>query len=282
MAAKIINGDKIAASILEETKKKVGELKVRAISPKLVVILLGENPASEAYVGKKKIAAEALGIEFELLRFPEDFSEKELVSLLNELNFRVGAHAVLVQLPLPGHMDVARVLDAVSPLKDVDGFTAFNLGLLDHGREEIVSCTAYGILKLVESTGVRIEGANVCIINHSIIVGRPLAQMMLNRNATVTVCNAFTKDLASFTKKADVLVVAVGKHGLISADMVKPGAIVIDAGIARLDGKIVGDIDFEAVKETAGFITPVPGGVGPMTVACLMRNVAILASVQRK
>ena len=282
MAAKIIDGDSIAAAILEETKKSVEGLKAKGISPKLGVVLIGDNPASEIYVNKKMLAAKSLGIEFELFRFPKSFSEAELVPFLNELNFRADVHAVLVQLPLPKHLGVAKVLDAVSPLKDADGFTAFNLGLLDHGREEIVSCTALGIMKLVESTGVKLEGASVCIVNHSIIVGRPLAQMMMNRNATVTVCNAFTRDLASFTRNADVLVVAVGKPGLISGGMVKPGAVVIDAGIAKKGSKVVGDLDFESVKEKAGFVTPVPGGVGPMTVASLMKNVATLASVQKK
>lgn len=282
MTAQIIDGDTIAAGILEETKKQVDALKGKSMFPKLSVILVGENPASELYVEKKKLAASALGIEFELLRFKESISERELIRAINELNFHFGTHGILVQLPLPKHIDKAKVIDAISPLKDVDGFTAFNLGLLCQGKEEIVSCTAQAILKLIESTGTVIQGKSVCIVNHSIVVGRPLAQLLLNRNATVTVCHAQTKDLCFFTKQADILVTAVGKPGLIKAGMVKQGAIVIDAGIAKENGKTKGDVDFNSVKEVASFITPVPGGVGPMTVACLLHNTALIASLQRK
>lgn len=282
MAAKIIDGDTIAAGLLQETKKKIDELKEKSVSPKLSVILVGESPASEIYVGKKKIACETLGVEFELLRFKETITEKEILETINELNLDFGTHGILVQLPLPKHIDKAKIISAVSPLKDVDGFTAFNLGLLCHGKEEIVSCTALAILKLIESTGQEIEGKDACIVNHSIVVGRPLSQLLLNRGATVTVCHAGTKDLGFFTKQADILVTAVGKPGLIKAEMVKPGAIVIDGGIAKENGKTKGDVDFDSAKEIASFITPVPGGVGPMTVACLMHNLAVLAEIQRK
>ncbi len=282
MAAKLIKGDKLAAIVLEDTKKVVDNLKKKGIHPTLAVILVGKHTASEIYVEKKKIAAEALGITFDLFRFADNVKQGEIEALVTALNYKVGINGILIQLPLPKHFKTMNLLDMVSPLKDVDGFTAFNLGLLDHGKEEIASCTAKAILKLIESTKVKIEGANVCIVNHSIVVGRPLAQMLLNRNATVSICHAFTKDLASFTKQADIIVSAVGKPGLITKEMVKPGAIVIDAGISKKDGKTVGDVDFAGVKEVAGQITPVPGGVGPMTVACLMQNISKLSAVQAK
>jgi len=280
--AEVIDGAGIAASLLEQTKNEVDALKQRGISPTLAVILVGNNPASELYIEKKKLACEALGITFDLFRFKETVSEKELLELIKALNYKVGMHGILVQLPLPPKIDKHRILDSISPLKDVDGFTSFNLGLLAYGNEELASCTAKGIIKLIESTGLDPKGKNVCIVNHSIVVGRPLSQMILNRNATVTVCHQFTQDLASFTSKADILVTAVGKPGLITADMVKQAAIVIDAGIAKADGKTVGDVDFGEVSQKASFISPVPGGVGPLTVACLLQNVAKLASMQRK
>jgi len=282
MAAIIIDGDTIAAGILEETKKMVDGLKDKSVFPKLSVILVGENPASEIYIERKKLACETLGIEFELLRLRETITEKELAHTINELNFHFDTHGILVQLPLPRHIDRAKIIGGISPLKDVDGFTAFNLGLLCHGKEEIVSCTALAIVKLIESTGQEIAGKNACIVNHSIVVGRPLSQLLLNRNATVTICHAGTEGIDFFTRQADILVTAVGKPGLIKSDMVKAGAIVIDAGIARENGKTKGDVDFDAVKEIASYITPVPGGVGPMTVACLMQNLAKLAALQRK
>jgi len=282
MPAKIIDGNKAAEAILEKVKLQVADLKQKSVDPVLTVILIGDNKASELYIEKKKQACNAVGIEFDLFRFKHSIQQREITDLLKGLNYKQSVHGILVQLPLPQSFDTARVIDKISPLKDVDGFTSFNHGMLSHGKEEIVSCTAQGILKLVEGTGTKLEGSNVCIVNHGIVVGRPLAQLMLNRNATVTICNKATKDLALHTKQADVLVTAVGKPGLIKAGMVKQGAVVIDAGIARLGEKTVGDVDFEAVKEVASFITPVPGGVGPMTVACLMQNVANLAGFQRK
>ena len=281
MPAKEIDGKALADSILAETKKLAAGLKLRATNPSLAVILVGSSPASELYVEKKRQACGEAGIGFDLFRFKETVSEKEVLSLIAELNPKFGVHGILVQLPLPKSLNRNRVLNSVSPLKDVDGFTSFNIGLLSHGIEDIVSCTALGILKLIESTGSKIEGSNVCIVNHSIVVGRPLAQLMLNRNATVTICNQYTRNLAAFTSKADILVTAVGKAGLITADMVKAGAVVIDAGILRHRGKTFGDVDFEAVYQKASFITPVPGGVGPVTVACLLHNLVKLASLQR-
>jgi methylenetetrahydrofolate dehydrogenase (NADP+)/methenyltetrahydrofolate cyclohydrolase len=282
LPAKAIDGKALSKQVLEKAQKLAGLLKQKRIIPNLSVILLGNDPASELYVEKKKQACESLGLNFHLYEKKINVSEKEILLLITQLNFQSHVHGILVQLPLPEGISQNKVLNAITPVKDVDGFTAFNTGLLAHSQEGMVSCTAKGIVKLVESTGVKIPGSNVCIINHSIVVGRPLAQLFLNRNATVTVCHAHTKDLASFTKAADILVTAVGKPGLVTAEMVKPGAVVIDAGIAKKGGATVGDVDFEAVKEVAGFITPVPGGVGPMTVACLIENLVTAAAMQSK
>ncbi len=275
----ILTSKKTAANLFKETNSLLEGLRKKNVKAGLAVILVGNNPASELYVKKKKIACDELDITFELLRFDEKVSQEELLQTLSDLNNKETIHAVLVQLPLPKQLDTLKILNTVSPLKDVDGFTAFNLGLLNYGKEEIVSCTAQGIVKILESTGTVIEGSNACIINHSIVVGRPLAQLLLNRGATVTICHAKTTDLAMHTKQADILITAVGKPKLINGDMVKSGAVVIDAGITKENGKTVGDVDFESVKEVASYITPVPGGIGPMTIACLVYNVAKLASL---
>ncbi len=273
----VLISKKIAADLFKETNTLLEELQGKGVKAGLAVILVGNNPASELYVKKKKIACDELGIGFELFRFDEKVSQEELLQTIDGLNDKQTVNAILVQLPLPKNLDSPKILNTVSPLKDVDGFTAFNLGLLNYGKEEIVSCTAQGIVRLLESTGVVIEGSNVCIVNHSIIVGRPLAQLLLNRGATVTICHAKTTDLAMHTKNADILITAVGKPKLINGDMVKPNAVVIDAGIAKENGKTVGDVDFERVKDVASYLTPVPGGIGPMTIACLVFNVAKLA-----
>lgn len=278
MPAKLIDGRSVSQALLADAKKKVALLKKQGLVPRLAVVLVGNSSASGLYVEKKKKACEESGISFELVRFGETVSGQELVEAVQALDEREDVHAILVQLPLPKGISRFAVLDGISPEKDADGFTSVNLGLLDHGNESIVSCTALGILKLVESTGAKIEGSNVCIVNDTIVVGRPLARLFLNRNATVEICNFYTRDLAAHTRNADILVTAVGKPGLITAGMVKPGAIVIDAGIAKIGEKTVGDVDFESVKKIASFITPVPGGVGPMTIACLALNVAELAS----
>ncbi len=269
MPANLIDGNKLANQILEKVKKEAAGLKQK---PCLAVIMGGENPASQLYVQKKQQACKQVGIESKLFSFPESVAEQELIEKIQELNDDSAVSGVLVQLPLPKHINRNNVLQTISPAKDVDGFTAENLGKLALGIEEMVSCTASGIIKLIESTGTKLEGKNCCIVNHSIVVGRPLMQLLLNRNATVSICHEFTKNLSEFTKKADVLISAVGIAGLIKKEMVKVGAIVIDAGIARNGKKVVGDVDFDAVKEVASFITPVPGGVGPMTVACLLEN----------
>ncbi|MBN2067488.1 MAG: bifunctional 5,10-methylenetetrahydrofolate dehydrogenase/5,10-methenyltetrahydrofolate cyclohydrolase [Candidatus Diapherotrites archaeon] len=282
MPGKLIDGIEQASKITESVKNEVSLLQKQGIKPRLAVVLAGENAASKLYVEKKRQACEKAGVAFELVKFPETVKEEVVLEAIIKLNKDAQVNAILVQLPLPKGISQERVLNEVFPLKDVDGFTSANLGMLAYGNEQLVACTAKGIVKLIESTGTKIEGKNACIVNHSVVVGKPLSLMLLNRNATVTVCHEFTKDLAFQTRQADILVTAVGKPGLVKAGMVKKGAIVIDAGIAKKDGKTLGDADFEAVKKDASFITPVPGGVGPMTVACLLENTVLAAKLQRK
>lgn len=280
MPAQVLDGKELAKGVLAQAKNEIDNLLEQGFRPKLAVIQVGDDPASSLYVEKKKIACQALGIDFDFYPYDEKIAQKDLLNTIRELNDKFHTHGILVQLPLPGHLDREKTLNAISPLKDVDGFTSFNLGLLEHGKEGFVSCTALGILKLVESTGLKLEGSNACIVNHSVVVGRPLASLLLNRGATVTVCHEHTANLAAHTSMVDLIVTAVGKPGLIRAEMVRDGAVVIDAGISRREARVLGDIDFEAVSEKASFVTPVPGGVGPMTVACLMKNVARAAALQ--
>jgi len=224
MPAQIIDGHSISSAVVEETKKELTKVQQLGIKPALAVVLVGKNPASELYVKKKKKLCEQLGIGFELHRCKESTKEEELKAVINELNFKHTVHGILVQLPLPKHLNRESILNSISPLKDVDGFTAVNLGMLLYGKEGFAACTAKGVINLIESTGKEIESSNVCIVNHSIVVGRPLAMMLLNRNATVAICHEFTRKLPEHTKKADILVTAVGKPGLIKAQMVKKGA----------------------------------------------------------
>lgn len=277
MPAKLIDGKKLSEEILARARERVSKLKQK---PVLAVVLVGDSPASQLYVEKKRQACEKVGVQSKLYSLCESASQEEVVAKVKELNSDSSVSGILVQLPLPKNFDRNQVLEAISSAKDVDGFSAENLGKLALGVEETVSCTASGIIKMIESTGTDLKGKNCCIVNHSIVVGRPLAQLLLNRNATVSVCNEFTKNLAEFTKKADVLITAAGVPGLIKKEMVKPGAIVIDAGIARDGKKVVGDVEFDSVKEIASAITPVPGGAGPMTIACLIENTVNAAENQ--
>jgi methylenetetrahydrofolate dehydrogenase (NADP+)/methenyltetrahydrofolate cyclohydrolase len=277
MPAKILDGKKLSEKILEELQEQAMELKQKGIIPCLAVVLAGERPDSRLYVKKKQEACKKIGIESKTVFLPEKVSEKELIKEIEKLNSDNSVHGILVQLPLPMHIKQEKIVNAVSPKKDVDGFSAENLGLVAQGIETFASCTAKGIIRLIESTGIKIMGKNACIINHSIVVGKPLALMLLHRNATVSICHRATKNISDFTKKADILVSAVGKKNFVPAEIVKPGAIVIDAGIFLEGKKVFGDIDFEPVKKIASWIAPVPGGVGPMTVACLMENTIIAA-----
>ena len=281
MPAKIINGNTVAQHIIAKVRRELALLEAINVKPTLAVVLVGENPASKLYVEKKQQMCEQIGIGFELRKCPATISELELKGIIYELNYSLNVHGILVQLPLPENLRQEAILGCISPLKDVDGFSAVNLGLLFYGESSLAACTAKAIIRLIESSGTKIEGANVCVINHSIVVGKPLALMLLHRNATVTVCHKFTKDLALHTKQADILVTAVGKPGLINAGMVKQGAVVIDAGISSLAGKAVGDVEFDGVSKVASFITPVPGGVGPMTIAYLMENTVNTALLQQ-
>lgn len=268
--AEIIDGKKLRDKILDNLKLKIDGFDKK---PKLVVILVGDNPASKIYVNNKKKMAEKVGIISEVINYPSSISEKELLVKIEELNKDEAVTAILVQLPLPEHISKENVMNTIAPEKDVDGFTPYNFGKLFSGEEPMVyPCTPKGILLLLDEYGVSLEGKHVVIVGRSNIVGRPLSQMILNRNATVTVCHSHTKNLSEITKTADVLISAVGKN-IIEGKMIKSGCVVIDVGIFKDEnGKTRGDVDFENVSKSASYITPVPGGVGPMTIASLMLN----------
>ena len=269
MTAKIIDGKKIADRILNDIKGKIKNMKEK---PGLAIVLVGNNPASEIYVGSKEKAFREVEGYCERHNLGESTGEMELLNLLNQLNNNPKIHGILVQLPLPNQIDENLITNSIVPHKDVDGFTSISLGHLFSGHEIIAPATARAVIHLIESTGIKIEGKNAVVVGRSNIVGKPVAMMLLEKNATVTVCHSKTKNISEHTKKADILVAAAGKPKLITKEMVKEGAVVIDVGINRVNGKITGDVDFENVKEVAGFITPVPGGVGPMTIAMLMDN----------
>ncbi|MCD2453316.1 bifunctional methylenetetrahydrofolate dehydrogenase/methenyltetrahydrofolate cyclohydrolase FolD [Methylicorpusculum oleiharenae] len=278
MSAIIIDGKKIALEVRKSWKERVDRLKQRGILPGLAVIIVGNNPASQVYVRNKIKACHEVGIHSELIDLPEDVSETQLLMTIENLNQTPIINGILVQLPLPKHIDVNKVLETISVEKDVDGFHLYNLGALMSGNTIFPPCTPFGVQCLLEYSNIPIEGQNAVIVGRSNIVGKPMAMMLLQKNATVSICTSKTRDLKQFTSLADILVVATGKPNLITSDMVKPGAAVIDVGINRLeDGRLVGDVDFEGVKKVAGYITPVPGGVGPMTITMLVANTVIAA-----
>ncbi len=283
MPAEIISGTEIAKQIREELKQEIAELKEKHnLIPGLATVLVGEDPASQVYVGAKEKTSLALGVYSERHDLPADTGEEELLSLIDRLNKDPKIHGILVQLPLPKHINETRVLYAIDPKKDVDGFHPVNVGRLMIGEPDYLPCTPHGIQQLLIRSGVKIEGAEVVIVGRSNIVGKPIANMLLQKkegaNATVTVCHTRSRDMSFHTKRADILIVAAGKPKAITADMVKEGVVVIDVGVNRIgkseSGKdiLVGDVDFDAVKEKAKAITPVPGGVGPMTITMLMMN----------
>lgn len=283
MTAQIIDGKQVAADMRAELKDEVARLKEKGIVPGLGVILVGEDPASKSYVTAKERACEEIGLYSDDNRLPAETSQKELMALVQKMNSDPKVHGILVQLPLPKHLNEAEVLLAIDPAKDVDGFHPTNVGKMVVGEEAFLPCTPHGVIQLLIRSGVTIEGAEVVIVGRSNIVGKPLANMLIqkkpNRNATVTVCHTRTKDLAYHTKRADVLIAAAGRPNTITADMVKEGVVVIDVGVNRVDDptkkkgyRLVGDVDFERVAEKASFITPVPGGVGPMTITMLLYN----------
>lgn len=279
--SQIIDGKELAKSIRLKLKEEVEELKNADIKPKLAVVLVGDDKASKVYVKNKSKACEESGIDFEEHILPACIKMEELLELIEKLNNDETIHGILVQSPLPQGLDANVAFRAISPKKDVDGFNPINVGKLSLNQECFVSCTPYGIIKMLEAYNIQIEGAHAVIIGRSNIVGKPLAQCLLNKNATVTMCHSRTKNLKQITKQADILIAAIGKAKFVTEDMVKEGATVIDVGINRMDdGKLIGDIDFEKIKEKAAYITPVPGGVGPMTIAMLMNNVVKAAKQQ--
>ncbi len=272
MAAERIDGKLIAQKVREEAAGEAAALREAGIIPSLVVIWVGDNPASKTYVGNKEKAAKAAGIEARVMHLPEETTQQDVVNLVRSLNEDKAVHGILVQLPLPAHMNEAEVLAEVSPEKDVDGFTSASSGRLMIGEDGFVPCTPLGIMKMLEVIGEKVEGKHAVVVGRSRIVGKPMALLLLAQNATVTVCHSRTSDLASITRQADILVAAVGKPRMITGDMVKPGATVIDVGINRVEGKLCGDVDEASVSAVAGKLTPVPGGVGPMTIAMLLCN----------
>src|ERR671915_2184660 len=273
MAARILDGKSLAASIRAELKARVAALVQRGVKPGLAVVLAGDDAASRVYVRNKTLAAGEIGVHSEQHVFEQNVTESALLQKVDSLNRDAAVHSILVQLPLPKHIDSARVLEAIAPAKDVDGFHEVNLGALMAGRPGVVPCTPAGVMRLIEHAGVALAGRNAVVIGRSNIVGKPVALLLLQKDASVTICHSKSRNLSEISKQADILVAAVGRAKLVSAEMVKPGACVIDVGVNRLpDGKLAGDVDYEAVKEIAGWITPVPGGVGPMTIAMLLEN----------
>ena len=279
--AKIIDGKLISTQIKDEVKEATTKRKAEGKDVTLAVIQVGNDPASSVYVGNKKKACEYVGFRSLSYELPEETSEKELLDLIEELNAKNDVDGILVQLPIPAHMNEDKVIAAISPDKDVDGFHAVSVGHLWIGKEGFVSCTPAGIIELLKRSDIDIAGKECVIVGRSNIVGKPMAALMLRENATVTVCHSRTADLKEVTKRADILIVAIGKPQFITAEYVKPGATVIDVGIHRLEGKkLCGDVDYAQVEPIAGAITPVPGGVGPMTIAMLMKN--CLEAAERK
>lgn len=277
--AELIDGKVVSQSVRDEVAELASKLKQdTGIVPGLAAVLVGDDPASEIYVRNKRKACEKVGIYSEEHKLPAETTEEQLLGLVNKLNEDTKIHGILVQLPLPGHIDETKILRTVSPLKDVDGFHPYNVGLLVEGNPRFVSCTPGGIIKMLDFYNIDIKGKDVVVVGRSNIVGKPVSMLLLHRHGTVTICHSRTKDLKEVTVRADILVVAIGRANFITADMVKDGAVVIDVGINRKDdGKLTGDVDFEAVSEKASFITPVPGGVGPMTIAMLLYNTYLSA-----
>jgi methylenetetrahydrofolate dehydrogenase (NADP+) / methenyltetrahydrofolate cyclohydrolase len=280
MSAQLIDGNALAKRIRADVSGRTEALRARGVQPMLAIILVGEDPASQVYTKHKVNDSQQTGLAATLERFPADLKEADLLARIDALNRDPSVHGILVQLPLPKHLDTHKVIESISPAKDVDGFHVANAGALLVGQPGFWPCTPYGCMKMLESIGYDLRGKNAVVIGRSNIVGKPMALMLLQKNATVTVCHSATVDLKSHTLRADVIVAAVGKRNMVTADMIKPGAVVIDVGMNRDDeGKLCGDVDFAGVSQVAGWITPVPGGVGPMTRAMLLVNT--LAAAER-
>jgi methylenetetrahydrofolate dehydrogenase (NADP+)/methenyltetrahydrofolate cyclohydrolase len=279
---KLIDGKVISAAVKERVKAEVATLKQQGITTGLAVIIVGEDPASKVYVNNKKKACEALGIISEEYALPETTTQEELLSLIDTLNKKESINGILCQLPLPKHLDETAVINAILPEKDVDAFHPINVGKIMQGDFDFVPCTPAGVMEMLAFEGIEISGKTCVVIGRSNIVGKPMAMLLLHKNGTVTICHSRTKNLKEVCQNADILVAAVGRPNFVTADMVKDGAVVIDVGINRVDGKLVGDVDFNDVCEKASYITPVPGGVGPMTIAMLMQNTLTAAKKQNK
>ena len=272
MTAQIIDGKSIALAVRQGLEPRVEALKAKGVTPGLTVVVVGDDPASAIYVRNKERASQKLGMNGTVLRMPGETTQEELLTVVRKLNADDSIHGILVQLPLPKHIDEHAILREIDPDKDVDGFHAMNAGRLLNGEKGFVACTPKGVMRLLETTGVDLNGKNAVVVGRSNIVGKPMALLLLQKNCTVTIAHSRTRNLADVTRSADILVVDVGRARMITGDMIKPGAIVMDVGINRVDGKVVGDVDFESAKEVASYITPVPGGVGAMTIAMLMEN----------
>lgn len=281
--ASIINGKEISGKLREKLKKEVAKIKNdQNLQPSLAVIIVGDDPASKIYVRNKKRACEEIGIKSYEIALPANTSEKELLNLINTLNKRCDVNGILVQMPLPAHINEKNVIEHINPIKDVDAFHETNVGKIMTGNFKFLPCTPAGIVYLLDATNIEISGKHCVIIGRSNIVGKPLAMLMLHRDATVTICHSKTQNLMEICKTADILIAAVGKAKFVTHSMVKPGAVVIDVGINRCEnGKLCGDVDFENVRNVASYITPVPGGVGPMTISMLMKNTITAALIQK-
>ena len=282
MTAKILDGKIMSNELKARISDKTEKLKEQGIVPGLAVILVGDDPASEIYVRNKGKGCEEVGILSETVRLPAETTQEVLEKEIDRLNRDDRIHGILVQLPLPGHLDEEAALARILPEKDVDGFHMINAGRMMSGVKGVVACTPKGALHMIKTTGLDLSGKEAVVIGRSNIVGKPMAMLLLRENCTVTICHSRTKNLAEHTRRADILVAAVGKAGFVTPDMVKPGAIVIDVGINRVDGKVLGDVDFDGVKEVAGWITPVPGGVGKMTITMLLDNTVEAAERKRE
>lgn len=281
MTATIIDGKAIAEQVIEKVKHRVTKLQQQGITPGLTVVLVGDDAASQTYVGSKERTSKRLGMHSTVIQKPSSISEQELLAIIQELNAAPDVHGILVQLPLPKHIDENKVLQSIDPQKDVDGFHPLNVGKLLLDQPGFIPCTPFGIIQLLDYAGISIEGKHAVIVGRSNIVGKPMGQLLLNRHATVTYTHSRTPNLKEFTTQADILIVATGQPSMITGEHIKPGAAVIDVGIHRdSDGRLSGDVAFDSAKEVAGHITPVPGGVGPMTIAMLMENTCLSAERQ--
>jgi methylenetetrahydrofolate dehydrogenase (NADP+)/methenyltetrahydrofolate cyclohydrolase len=279
----LINGKEVAKKVRKDLKSEVIKLKENGINPKLAVIMVGNDPGSTVYVRNKSKACQKVGIEFEEFLYDENLSESELLDVIKKLNEDSSINGILLQSPVPKHIDINKAFRTIAPEKDVDGFNPVNVGNLTIGEDAFISCTPYGVIRMFEEYNIELEGKNAVILGRSNIVGKPMIQCMLNKNATVTVCHSRTNNIEEITKKADIIISAIGKPKFLKENMVKDGAVVIDVGINRLDdGSIVGDVDFDEVSKKASYITPVPGGVGPMTIAMLLNNVVKATKIQTK